>query len=102
MAPALRTPPGSTTLLRRMSRVVRHRYGDPLELVWRRTVEKIGFRVERTAHAYATTDGLGTIGVGTPDTLDADDSLAQILFHELCHALVQGEAAHPPPAWALD
>ena len=29
--------------------------------------------------------------IGTADTLDADDSLAQMIFHELCHSLVQGE-----------
>ena len=36
------------------------------------------------------------------DCLDADDCLAQIIFHELCHALTQGEAQFDQPDWGLD
>ena len=47
-------------------------------------------------HAYATTNGRGVIGIGERDTLDGDDCLAQLILHELCHALVQGEALMRP------
>lgn len=83
------------------SRIVRRRYADPLDRVWLTTVERLGFRVARTSVAYATSDGRGTIGVGTADSLDADDCLAQILFHELCHAIVQGEKNLHEPDWGL-
>lgn len=85
-----------------LPRVVRHRYADALDTVWVETARQLGFRVERTPNAYATTDGQGVIAVGTSDTMDADDCLAQVLFHEFCHALVQGEALARKPDWGLD
>ena len=83
-------------------RPVTHRYLDPLDQIWITTAARVGFRVTRTADAYATTDGRRTVAVGTPDTLDADDCLAQMILHELCHALVEGEAAWERPDWGLD
>lgn len=83
------------------TRKVHRRYADPLDRIWMSTVERLGFRVARTDAAYATSDGRGTISVGTAETLDADDCLAQILFHELCHAVVQGEANLTEPDWGL-
>lgn len=84
------------------SRTIVHRYIDPLDRVWLSTLERIGLRVERTDAAYATTNGRGTVYVGAPHTLDPDDCLAQILFHEVCHAIVQGEANREVPDWGLD
>ena len=40
--------------------------------------------------------------VGSPESLDADDCLAQMILHELCHALVQGPDAFDRPDWGLD
>src|SRR5258708_7294945 len=59
-------------------------------------------RVVRTPDAYAATDGAGTLAIGTDATLDADDSLAQMIFHELCHSLVEGEHAFARPDWGMD
>jgi hypothetical protein len=56
----------------------------------------------RTPDAYAATDGVGTLAIGTDATLDADDSLAQMIFHELCHSLVEGEPAFTRPDWGMD
>jgi len=78
-----------------------HRYDDPLALVWIACAERVGFRIERTPHAYASTDGRGTIFIGTDDTLDPDDSLAQMILHELCHALVEGETGEKQVDWGL-
>lgn len=83
-------------------RVVHHRYEDPLDHIWLETARRIGLRIERTPHAYASTDGAGTLFVGTPETLDADDCLAQMVFHELCHSLVEGPDAFTRPDWGLD
>ena len=58
--------------------------------------------VARTSDAYATSDGAGAIAIGADDTLDDDDAFAQLVFHELCHAITEGEAALRQPDWGLD
>ncbi len=83
-------------------RLIRHRYRDPLDVVWTECAGRVGLRVERTPDVYASTDGAGTLFVGEHASLDPDDSLAQMVFHELCHALVEGEAAWRRPDWGLD
>jgi hypothetical protein len=85
-----------------VARDVTHRYVDPLSQVWLGAARRIGLRVERTPHAYAATDGRGTLAIGTTETLDADDSLAQMIFHELCHSLVEGEDSFTRPDWGMD
>jgi hypothetical protein len=85
-----------------VAREVAHRYVDPLALVWLEAARRIGLRVVRTPDAYAATDGAGGLAIGDDATLDADDSLAQMIFHELCHSLVEGEAAFARPDWGMD
>ena len=85
-----------------MPRDVTHRYVDPLTQVWVGAARRIGLSVERTPHAYAATDGRGMLAIGTPDTLDRDDSLAQMIFHELCHSLVEGPESFARPDWGMD
>lgn len=85
-----------------MSRVVRHRYRDPLAEIWLRTAARLGLQVRRVPDAYATTDGAGTLAIASDDGLDADDSLAQMIFHEICHWLVEGAEAAKRPDWGLD
>ena len=84
------------------ARQVRHRYQDPLDQVWLETARRIGLRVTRTPGAYATTDGRGTLLIGEQAALDPDDCLAQMIFHELCHSLVEGPEAFSRPDWGLD
>ena len=85
-----------------MVRQVTQRYVDPLAEVWLGAAKRIGLRIVRTPDAYAATDGGGTLAIGSDATLDADDSLAQMIFHELCHSLVEGEAAFARPDWGMD
>jgi hypothetical protein len=85
-----------------VAREVTHRYVDPLAQVWLEAARRIGLRVVRTPDAYAATDGAGRLALGDDATLDADDSLAQMIFHELCHSLVEGEAAFARPDWGMD
>src|SRR4051794_9991985 len=73
-----------------------------IDEIWRRAAAGIGFAVARTADAYATSDGQGVIAIGATETLDNDDALAQLVFHELCHAITEGEAALRKPDWGLD
>jgi hypothetical protein len=83
-------------------RPITHRYVDPLDVVWLAAAQRMGFRVVRAEDVYAASDGRGTIHIGAPDTLDPDDCLAQMIFHELCHSLVEGAGALDRPDWGLD
>lgn len=85
-----------------MARQVTHRYVDPLSEIWLATAARLGLRVRRVADAYASTDGAGQLAIATAEELDADDSLAQMIFHEICHSLVEGEAAFGKPDWGID
>jgi hypothetical protein len=78
-----------------------HRYQDPLARIWIVCAERVGFRIRRTADAYASTDGQGTILLAEDAQFDPDDGLAQMIFHELCHALVEGEAGEGREDWGL-
>ncbi|MDB4961736.1 MAG: hypothetical protein JWP01_1735 [Myxococcales bacterium] len=85
-----------------MGREVTQRYVDPLAQLWLDAARRIGLRVTRTPDTYASTDGRGTLAIAVDRDLDADDSLAQMIFHELCHSLVEGEASFSSPDWGMD
>ncbi len=85
-----------------MGREVTQRYIDPLAQVWIGAARRIGLSVVRTADTYASTDGRGTLAIAIDAELDADDSLAQMIFHELCHSLVEGEESFTVPDWGMD
>ena len=73
-----------------------------IERIWVAAAARLGFRVVRTTDAYASTDGRGMIAIGLDEALDVDDSVAQLIFHELCHAITQGNEALAMPDWGLD
>lgn len=79
-----------------------HRYVDPLDAIWLAMARGFGLRVLRSSEVYASTDGKGTLVLGSPETLDADDCLAQMIFHELCHASVEAPAGLVREDWGLD
>lgn len=83
-------------------RTATHRYRDPLDRVWLSCAARVGLSVVRSAEVYASTDGRGTLALGVPETLDPDDCLAQMIFHELCHSLVEGAESFGRPDWGLD
>lgn len=83
-------------------RRVTHRYEDPLDRIWLRALARMGVSVRRSDEAYASTDGRGGLVLGTAETLDPDDCLAQMIFHELCHSLVQGAESFERVDWGLD
>lgn len=83
-------------------RAVVHRYSDPLDHIWSSTAQRVGLTLARSSEVYASTDGRGTLRLGTRETLDADDCLAQMVFHELCHSLIEGPEAFVRPDWGLD
>jgi hypothetical protein len=75
---------------------------EEIERLWTAAAARLGLRVVRTGDAYATSDGRGTIAIGVGDALDVDDAVAQLVFHELCHALTEGDANLDKPDWGLD
>ncbi len=84
------------------SRPVTHRYEDPLDRIWLGCAARIGLKIARTAGAFATTDGRGTLLLASAEHLDQDDCLAQMIFHELCHSLVEGPGSLERADWGLD
>ncbi|MDP2305940.1 MAG: hypothetical protein Q8P18_07920 [Pseudomonadota bacterium] len=71
-------------------RPVLARYRDPLDLVWLATARRLGLRVRRNPAIFSATDGAGLLELGPFDTLDADDTTAQMILHEFCHWITNG------------
>lgn len=71
------------------------RYLDPADLVWLATARRLGLVVRRRPDLFASSDGAGTLHLGTRETLDPDDCTAQLVLHEICHWIVAGpDAVH--------
>ena len=64
-----------------------------VDRLWIDAARELGFAVVRTPNAYASSDGAGGIAIGATEILDGDDALAQLVFHELCHAITEGDAS---------
>ncbi len=85
-----------------MSRTITARYQDPLDLIWLACARELGIDVVRSSDVYASFDGERTLTLATPEHFDADDCLAQLIFHELCHALVAGPKRAQAPDWGME
>lgn len=85
-----------------MPRAITHRYQDPLDLVWLKAASALGIEVRRSGEVYASWDGERVLTLSDASDFDPDDSLAQLIFHELCHALVAGPVQRTRPDWGLD
>ena len=83
-------------------RNISRKYSDPLELIWLHAASQMGMKIARSAEVNASWDGVDTLTIGTPETLDPDDSLAQMILHEACHALVEGPECLTKPDWGLE
>ena len=77
-----------------LQRTISTVYQDPLELVWVSTARCFGIEVVRDPNVFASWDGEAVLTLSSEDCFDADDCLAQMIFHEICHALVAGPAGH--------
>jgi hypothetical protein len=82
-------------------RPIHKTYDDPLSLIWLHAAAQMGMRVERSPEVNASWNGAGVLTIGTPESLDPDDSLAQMILHETCHALVEGPASLGQLDWGL-
>ena len=83
-------------------RTVSQIYQDPLDVIWIHAAAQMGMRIERDDQVFAAWDGRGELRIGFSETLDPDDSLAQMILHEICHALVEGPAAFELPDWGVE
>lgn len=83
------------------ARAITRYYRDPVDEIWLRTARKLGLTVRRTRGAYAAYDGNGVLEIAERADFDPDDCLAQMIFHELCHALVAGDGAMRQPDWGM-
>jgi hypothetical protein len=72
-----------------------------LDAVWTACAAAIDLPVARGGEAFVHFDGR-VLWVADDADLDDDDSLAQLVFHELCHLAVQGPAMRHVPDWGLD
>jgi hypothetical protein len=83
-------------------RQITHQYRDPIELIWLRAANDLGLVIERSTEVFAAYDGKGTLTIGDECDFDADDCLAQMIFHEICHWLVAGRRGFHREDWGLN
>ncbi|MCB9729542.1 MAG: hypothetical protein H6744_08495 [Deltaproteobacteria bacterium] len=83
-------------------RAIDARYEDPVDLIWLATARRLGLEVVRASDAYASWDGQGTLTLAKDAEFDPDDCLAQMILHELCHALVEGPEGRARMDWGLE
>ena len=77
-------------------------YRDPADLIWLRAAQSIGWTVERSSEVFASFDGVDTLRISTAEDFDPDDCLAQMILHEICHALVQGPENLNKPDFGME
>lgn len=83
-------------------RPIRSRYVDPVDLIWFSTARRLGLTVRRNAAIFSATDGTGLMELGPRSTLDPDDCAAQMIFHEICHWIINGAATFTDRDWGFD
>jgi hypothetical protein len=82
-------------------RPILSRYLDPVELIWLATAQRLGLTVRRDPAIFSRTDGSGMLWLGPRDDLDADDTVAQMLFHEICHWITNGVETFHEEDWGF-
>ncbi|MCB9665944.1 MAG: hypothetical protein H6732_17695 [Alphaproteobacteria bacterium] len=82
-------------------RPILSRYLDPLELVWLATARRLGITLRRDPSIFSRTDGSGMLWLGPRDDLDPDDTLCQMLLHELCHWVTNGVDSFHAEDWGF-
>jgi hypothetical protein len=82
-------------------RPVLSRYVDPVEVIWLSTARRLGITLRRDPTVFSMTDGSGTLWLSTREHLDADDCLAQMIFHEFCHWVTNGRDVVTERDWGF-
>lgn len=74
---------------------------DPLESLWCGVLAGLGLNLSRDTEAFVAYDGAGTLSIAPPQALDADDTLTQLVVHELCHWACEGPRACEQVDWGF-
>lgn len=82
-------------------RPILSRYLDPVEVLWLATARRLGFTVRRDPAIFSRTDGSGMLWLGPRETLDPDDTVSQMLFHEICHWATNGVETFALEDWGF-
>ena len=82
-------------------RSISRHYEDPVDVIWIQAARDLGIEIERSTDAFATYDGKGILTIAEASYFDADDCLAQMIFHEICHWLVAGRRGLHLADWGL-
>lgn len=70
---------------------------------WAALLARFGGRIRRSSDAYVSwLADRRELLVSPDEELDPDDTIAQIVLHELCHFLVEGLASDAHDDWGLD
>ena len=77
-------------------------YIDPVDQIWISLAKRLDMNVTRSESVFASWDGVATLTISTPAGFDPDDCLAQMIFHEICHALVESPSGLSRPDWGLE
>jgi thioredoxin-like negative regulator of GroEL len=83
-------------------RPIRAHYADPLDVVWLAFARRMGLTVRRSPDVYATHDGRGALTLSDRSGFDPDDTVAQMVFHEVCHWIVNGVETFAEPDWGFE
>jgi hypothetical protein len=83
-------------------RPIRAQYVDPYEVIWLATARRLGLTIGRDPAIFSLTLGDGKLWLGPRHDLDPDDTLAQMLFHELCHWFTNGIETFHQADWGFD
>ena len=64
-------------------------------------LSELGWSVRRSGEVFASWDGVKNLTITSRDEGDADDHLGQMIFHEICHALIEGQRGRSRVDWGL-
>lgn len=82
-------------------RSIQSRYIDPVDLIWLATAKELGLTVRRNPEVFGMTEGDGLLHLGDRSTLDPDDCLLQMIFHEICHWITNGVDSADQRDWGF-
>jgi hypothetical protein len=82
-------------------RPILSRYSDPLELIWLSCCHQLQLHVRRDPDIFSMTDGTGLLALGPRKDLDPDDTVCQMVFHELCHWITNGLETFSKRDWGF-
>jgi hypothetical protein len=82
-------------------RPILSRYSDPVELIWLATARRLQLTIRRNPEIFSATDGTGLLELGPRSDLDPDDTLGQMVLHELCHWITNGEETYHTRDWGF-